>query len=563
MPQTSFLWIPRGIPFSHDQTSGNSSFPPILKHLITQRNIPEDRIDSFLNPRLRDLSDPFLIPDMLPAVERILEAIDLNQSICIFGDYDVDGISSITLMTKVLSSYGLHTRPFIPKRGSEGYGLSSAAIQRCLSEGPKPDLLIAVDCGTVSFNEIEYLRSQNIDTVIIDHHEPSPQGKPDCHALVNPKCGDQFTYLCAAGVAFKVAHALLKTRPTTLELKHLLDLVATATIADIVPLIGENRILVRHGLIQLHQTTNPGLRALQQVTSLNGIPTSSDIGFRIGPRINAAGRMDAPEDALALLNTDCPTTATQLAQKLDSYNRQRQSLETTIRKEAYTQLSNNPDTVNDPVIVIGSRSWHHGVVGIVASRLMREYYKPTFVISFDSEGIGKGSGRSIEGISLVDAIRSCSDTLIAGGGHAMAAGLSLHENNLPSFRDKFSEFVLQNTSPQDRIPRLHYDAAIPLSELSLDFLKSYELLQPFGNGNPQPTFIATNLLPSRPHFTMKNNHLRLFLQQHDTEHEAVFFGAGETPLPPPPWDIAFTINRNTFRNNTSLQITIQNLRSSP
>jgi len=395
--------------------------------------------------------------------------------------------------------------------------------------------------------------------VIVDHHEPNPEGRPDCCALVNPKCGTDFTYLCAAGVVFKLGHALLKTRPNDLDLKELLDIVAVATIADIVPLVGENRLIVRHGLKRLPTTTNPGLKALQEVTGMNGSATSMDVGFRIGPRINAAGRMDFPEDALATLTTDCRRTADELAQKLDGYNRQRQTHEGLIRKEAVEQLSEGFDPAKDPVIVIGSRDWHHGVVGIVASRLMRQYYKPTFVIAIDADGIGKGSGRSIEGVSLVEAIRACGDELITGGGHAMAAGLSITEGNMDRFRRKFADYVLENSTEEDRKPRLIYDAEIPFSQLSLDFLSSYELLHPFGNSNPQPVFVARDVSLSRPPYHMKNNHLRLMLRQGYHEQDAVYFGGGEHDLPDPPWDIAFTIDRNTFRGKTTLQIMIQDV----
>ncbi|MCE2959940.1 MAG: single-stranded-DNA-specific exonuclease RecJ [Akkermansiaceae bacterium] len=553
----AFRWVLRGKPLESDE-SNHSGYPDIVKNLVTQRGIPENEIESFLHPKLRDLADPFLIPEMELAVTRILEAVDQKQSVCIYGDYDVDGVSSITLLSKILNAYGIQTRTFIPRRGVEGYGLSFAAIERCMSEGTKPDLLITVDCGTVSIDEIAHLRAQGIDVVVVDHHEPSPQGRPDCCALVNPKCGTDFTYLCAAGVVFKLGHALLKKRPTDLELKDLLDLTAVATISDIVPMIGENRILVRHGLKRLASSSNPGLQALKEITGIKELPTSMDVGFRIGPRLNAAGRMDFPEDALATLTTTCQIEATTLANKLEQYNRQRQDFEKQIRDDAMEQLSNfNPS--NDPVIVIGSRDWHHGVVGIIASRLMRQYYKPTFVIAIDENGIGKGSGRSIEGVSLVDAIRNCEDELIAGGGHAMAAGLSIHEDSLDRFKEKFASFVLENSSEEDRMPRLVYDAEIDFSELSLKFLDSYELLQPFGNCNPQPIFVSRGVELCGTPIQMKNNHLRLKMRQADDEKSAVYFGGGDRDLPPTPWDIAFTIDRNNFRGNTSLQIVIQDI----
>jgi single-stranded-DNA-specific exonuclease len=531
--------------------------------LIRQRGLPSgEDLEGFLHPKLRDLADPFLIPDMQPAVDRILEAADQGQKVCIYGDYDVDGVASITLMRHILRGYGIDARTFIPKRGMEGYGLSEAALKRCMSEGDKPDLLITVDCGTVSVNEVAQLASEGIDVVIVDHHEPLPGEKPACKALVNPKCGDAFTYLCAAGVVFKLGHALLKARPVDMDLREVIDLVAVATIADIVPMIGENRLLVRHGLKFLPKSINKGLMALQEVTGMNGAASSMDVGFRIGPRINAAGRMDAPEDALETLTADCHVEALKLAAKLDAYNRERQNYENRIRTEASEMLTTRFDPVQDPVIVLGSRDWHHGVVGIVASRLMRQYYKPTFVIAIDADGVGKGSGRSIEGVSLVDALRACSDDLIAGGGHAMAAGLSIREENIDRFREHLATFVMQNTTSEQRQPTLWYDAEIAFESLSLDFLADYELLQPFGNSNPQPVFISRGVQLSRPPLHMKNKHLRFTLRQGYHEHDAVFFGGGEHPLPDPPWDIAFTIDRNTYRGRTALQLIIQDVRGS-
>jgi len=557
-----FRWISRGEPFQKQETGSPGSFPPILEHLIRQRGLPAGMdLEGYLHPRLEHLADPFLIPDMRIAVGRILLAIDEGQQVCIYGDYDVDGVASIALMRRILMAYGMEPRHFIPRRGPEGYGLSLAALERCMREGPKPALLITVDCGTVSMHEVAALRADGIDVLIVDHHEPTPGERPDCCALVNPKCGTEFQYLCAAGVVFKLGHALMKTRRIDLDLKEWIDLVAVATISDIVPMIGENRLLVRHGLKQLSNTLNPGLRALQEVTGMNGVASSMDVGFRLGPRLNAAGRMDAPEDALSILTTDCRRRAHELAHKLDAYNKERQTHEGLIRREAVEMLTRDFDPVRDPVIVLGSRSWHHGVVGIVASRLMRQYYKPTFIVAIDEQGLGKGSGRSIDGVSLVEAIRACEGDFIAGGGHAMAAGLSIQEGQIDRFRQSFAAYVLQHTSAEQRQPRLTYDAEILFDQLSMEFLSSYDLLQPFGNGNPQPVFISRGIGLSRSPQHMKNHHLRLMLRQGYHEQDAVFFGGGEHPLPDPPWDIAFTIDRNTFRGRTTLQLNIHDVRA--
>ncbi|HEX5790864.1 MAG TPA: DHH family phosphoesterase, partial [Luteolibacter sp.] len=273
-----FEWIPRGgSEWAEGSPLAGSDLPPILRQLILQRGMAGDEdLEAFLRPLLKNLSDPFLLEGMDQAVARILRAVDEGQAICIFGDYDVDGVTSIALMKRILQAYGVEARTFIPRRSSEGYGLSTAAIERCMSEGVKPDLLITVDCGTVSVAEIAALQADGVDVVVIDHHEPLLEERPACHALVNPKCCGHLTYLCAAGVVFKLGHALLKARPAALDLRQVLDLVAVATISDIVPMVGENRLLVRHGLQRLPQTLNPGLKALQEVTRMHAHATSMD-----------------------------------------------------------------------------------------------------------------------------------------------------------------------------------------------------------------------------------------------------------------------------------------------
>ena len=552
-------WIMREAPEGWERLVPDG-MPRILGRLLAQRGVGEEEVETFLRPRLGQLSDPFEIPEMDLAVERILLAVDRGENVCIYGDYDVDGVSSIALLRWILHVYGLDPRTFIPHRSAEGYGLSEAGLKRCLADG-QPDLMVTVDCGTVSHEAIQNLGDQGIETVVLDHHEMGRAGRPDCVALVNPKATkDEREYLCAAGVVFKLAHALLKKRAIPgVDLKEVLDLVAVATISDIVPLVGENRLLVRHGLRMLEVSQRPGLRALLSLTGSEGRLTSADVGFRIGPRLNAAGRMDQPEQALATLLTDCDVEASALAGDLENYNRKRQQLEQRIFAEAKALLEEHLEL---PVIVVGSRNWHAGVVGIVASRLMRMYHKPTFVISIDEEGIGKGSGRSIPGLSLVEAIRGCQEQLIAGGGHHMAAGLSIREEKLDEFRCHFADFVRRGCSKDDLKPRVHVDAEVELGDLSLEFLSKYELLQPFGSLNPQPIFMAREIWLTEPPRRLKNSHLRLFLRQGFDERDAIFFGGGAHDLPDPPWDIAFTVDRNVFRGKVSLQISIQNVRAS-
>lgn len=542
---------------------GGASVPRILSHLLSQRGVKEEDVDVFLQPRLRDLQDPYQLPEMDLAVTRIFQAIDKGEEICVYGDYDVDGITSVALMHKALSAYGAKVSHFIPRRGPEGYGLSDVALKRLFEENENIDLLITVDCGTASVQEVAAMVEKNIDVIIVDHHEMSPAGRPDCVALVNPKYkGGNFEYLCAAGVVFKLIHGMLiNRRINNFDLKDFIDIVAVATIADIVPLVEENRLLVRHGLRRLPETKNLGLKALQKVAGVKEKVSSLDVGFRVGPRLNAAGRMDEPCDALRILLTEDQDEAYQLAQKLDQYNQERQNHERQIRDEALQMIEEDPEQQESAVIVLGSRQWHPGVVGIVASRLMRQFYKPAFVIAIDEHGHGKGSGRSVDGVSLVKAIHESSEYLMAGGGHDMAAGISIEEDKISVFRKSFSDNVKKQASSEERAPRLYVDAEVDFEELSLSFLDSYELLQPFGSKNPQPVFMAREVWLTESPRHLKNNHIKLFMRQNYCEKDAIFFGGGERILPDPPWDIAFTIDRNNFRGRTSLQVVIQDIRS--
>ncbi len=548
--------------------------PLLVKQLLIQRGFMGGQCtERFLDPRLANLSDPFLMREMDRAVERIFHAVDEGETVCIYGDYDVDGVTSVAILRAILMAYDLNPQYFIPVRSREGYGLSEAGIRRCLNEcEEKPTLIITVDCGTSSVKEVELLNEQGIDVIILDHHEAGPMGRPDAVAVVNAKIEDNspYTYLCSAGVVFKLAHALLKVRQLkTFDLRQYLDLVAVATVADIVPLVDENRILVRHGLTRLTHSRHTGLKTLTEIAGIRpseaashaGFLNAAHVGFRIGPRINAAGRMDSPMDALELLLTMDNRRAVQLAQMLDSHNRKRQEEEEAIRTDAVEMLHNSFDPGRDNVIVLGSRAWHPGVVGIVASQLMRRYHKPTFVIAFDESGTGKGSGRSIPGVSLVQAIHHCSDTLVSGGGHDMAAGLVIEEDRMDDFRRAFNKYVTDTTTEEQRCPVLNIDMEVAFQDLTLDLLDSYEKLEPFGNSNPLPVFMSSNVFPTEPPKRVGNNHLKLFMRQGLVERDAIFFGGAEVNLPNPPWDIAFNIDRNVFRGKASLSISIREIRT--
>ena len=535
---------------------------PLVRRLLAQRGIRGGaEAERFLNPKLKELGDPFALPDMEAAVVRLLQAIDAGESVVLFGDYDVDGVTSLTLLHSLLEAYGLQARCFLPLRMEEGYGLSGSALERCLEEGPI-NLLVAVDCGTTAREETARLKAQGIDVIILDHHEPDPARLPDVVALVNPKRGIGWHYLCSAGVVFKVAHAMLKRRQVPdFDLKAELDLVALATVADIMPLVEENRLLVRQGLLRLHTTRRTGLHALIEVSGVTEPYTSMDLGFRLGPRLNAAGRLDTAHAALDLLLCQDPAEAAGIARDLDLQNRERQSLEQQIQAEASAQALSRMAGGDPPQgLVIASRSWHPGVVGIVAARLMRQFYRPIFVLAIDEDGNVKGSGRSVPGVSLVSALDACRPLLVSGGGHDMAAGVALREENLTAFRDGFDTSVRQQTGGAPLEPVLHIDAEVQLDELTMNFLDDYDQLQPFGSGNPQPVFMVRSVYPSAEPRLLRERHWRLELMQNGTTRTAMWFNAGGQKLPPAPWDIAFHVDRNTFRGNTTVQLLIQALR---
>ncbi len=560
-------WVLSDTPTKEKVTEMAARFgvAPLVVSLAMQRGFTDaEALERYFYPRLKDLTDPFLLPNMLTAISRVADAVSVGESILLYGDYDVDGVSSLALLKKLLQAYGVEARTFLPQRTEEGYGLSREGLEKCLLEGAEaPTLVIAADCGTNSRAEADMLRERGIDLIILDHHEPASEGIADCVAVVNPKLGPDFHYLCTGGVVFKVAHALLKYRPNpAFDLRRHLDLVALATVADIVPMVRENRIFVRRGLTEIDRTALPGLRELKAVAG-SGSPTRAhDIGFKLGPRLNASGRLDTAEASLELLLTDDPSRARLLASELDRRNRERQTLEQHTREEAEAQIHALTNEERSAGIVVGSRGWHPGVVGIVASRIMKQYHRPTFVIGFDENGIGKGSGRSVPGLSLIGAIEACRDLLEAGGGHEMAAGLSIREENLIAFRRRFTEHMLAAAGNGELLPRLAIDAEVSLGELTLELLESYEMLRPFGNGNPQPVFLTRQVQVLTEPRVLKERHLKLRLSQGGVVRDAMFFNGVDHELPRPPWDVAFTIDRNDFRGTASVSISIQAVRKS-
>jgi single-stranded-DNA-specific exonuclease len=542
---------------------GTEAIPPCIVRLLLRKGFRcADEVDAFLRPRLGSLSDPFLLPNMHAALQRILSALDGHERIVLFGDYDVDGVTSIALLAEVLRAYGGAPELFLPLRMEEGYGLSRESIERCL-EHHHPRLLIAVDCGTSSVSEIADLTRRGVDVIILDHHQPKST-LPKCVAIVNPKIDAEspFHYLCSVGIVFKLCHALLKTRPLPdFDFKSKLDLVALGTVADIVPLCGENRIFVQRGAIEIAGSRRPGLRKLIEVSGVRRPISTEDIAFRLGPRLNAAGRLSTAGKSLRLLLTKDESEAAALADFLDKQNRERQGIEKQVFLAADGQIECEFDPVRDVAIVVSARQWHPGVLGIVASRISRKYHRPTIAIGFEANGIGKGSGRSIEGLNLVEALSRCGESLEKFGGHEMAAGLTLREEKIEIFAAEFRRVTRELLSNDCLQPCLRIDHELPFSELTGDFLHWHEVLQPFGSGNPQPLFLAREVEPVAPPQEVKEKHLILRLRQRNYHRRAIYFDGANVLLPRAPWDIAFRIQADEYEGAVTLGMRIEAVRS--
>lgn len=555
-------WRLKAEPVESKELAAATGLPPVLATLLAQRGVmtaAETR--DFLVPKLASLSDPRQVPEMSLAVERLFRAVDRKEKVVLYGDYDVDGVTSVALMHLTLAAYGLPTDYFVPMRLEEGYGLSLEGLARCFGQFGKPDLVVALDCGTTSTGELKWLAEQGVDAVIIDHHELAPEGRPECVALVNPKLGDSFHYFCTAGLVFKTAHALLRERRLDdFDLKEALDLVALGTVADLVPLVDENRLLVRRGLEALAQTQRVGLRALMQSAGVDGVLHTHHVGFRLGPRLNAAGRLDKATAALELLLTEDPEFATSQAALLEERNKDRQAVELDVLKQAEAMLE-EMDLESAPAIVLGSREWHPGVIGIVASRLSRSLNRPAILVAIDEAGMGKGSGRSVAGFSLVEAIDACREFLVRGGGHAMAAGISIEEDRIDAFREAFNAVAKRVLNGSDRTPVLELDAEIELKDLTPGFLQAYMLLEPFGQKNPEPLLLCRHVMPRLPGRVMKEKHLRLMLDQFGAQMDARWFNAPIGNLPPAPWDVAGRLQRSFYRGEERWALVIEAARS--
>lgn len=549
-----------------DQLARQIGISPLLAQCLLNRgHLSPGKIADFLDPKLRHLSDPFLLPDMSAAVERLLAARDRKEPVVIFGDYDVDGVTSTAILLEVLEHLGLSVCGYLPNRMDEGYGLSNEGIANCLEKHPVK-LLIAVDCGSTSRDQIALLREKGVDVIVLDHHQISDP-PPAPVALVNPRRDSNglFHELCSAGLSFKLAHALVKRlrerncpRAVSFDLKPLLDLVALGTIADVVPLVGENRIFATRGLEWISSTQRPGLQALKAVSQTNQVIGVHEVGFQLGPRLNAAGRLENALQALELLRATSRAEAEPLAGELDACNQERQRIERAISEQVVSNVRSVFDPDNDYVIVQGDASWHIGVVGIVASRVLGEFYRPTIIVG--GEGAEwRGSGRSIEGFDLAAALRECDDLLIRHGGHAMAAGLAIDPEQFDAFRVRINEIARRAISREQLRPALRLDAEVSLSDLTVERVMELERLKPFGPSNPSIHLVARRVAHQRPpqRIGKENQHLKFRVTDGKRSFDALWWNCGmDVALPKVMFDLAFVPQLNTFNGTTSVQLKV-------
>lgn len=586
-------------PLLAGQLAKQLKISPLMAQCLVNRQLDQpQRIAEFLEPRLKSLADPFLLPNMPAAVERLFQALERREPVVIFGDYDVDGVTSTALLVEFLRAMGWVVDYHLPHRLEEGYGLTFDSVDRCLKRVPAK-LLVAVDCGSTAVECIRSLQQQGVDVIVLDHHQISLP-LPPALALVNPQVakaqgsslcaietnGSQagmrapdagarrpalpFQELCSAGLAFKLAHALLKRgRQINLpgaaeyDLRPLLDLVALGTIADLVPLTGENRILVAAGLERLNRTERPGLVALKKAARSNTPMGVHEVAFQLAPRLNAAGRLETAEDALHLLLSRDLAEATSRAEKLETQNLERRKIEHAIAEEAIHRVKATFKPEEDLIIVEGHLNWHVGVVGIVASRVLHQFYRPTIIVGGEGEE-WRGSGRSIAGFDLAAALVECSDLLVRHGGHAMAAGLSIQSKNVDQFRIRLNQIARRTLQIEQLRPQLNLDAEVGLDELTFERLAELSRLRPNGEGNPQVQLYTTNIRHQRPlqRVGSEKQHVKMWVTDGAVTHEAVWWGAGNESLPVGRYDMAFTPQVNEYNGRKSVQLKVLDWRAS-
>lgn len=542
--------------------------PRIIAQVLINRGVLTfDEARRFLKPRLDDLHDPFVMQDMDAAIHRITAALNRGERVMIFGDYDVDGTTATALLYLVLRSRSDGVSYYIPDRLQEGYGLSERGVDEAEQRGVT--LIIAVDCGITASREIDLARTAGIDVIVVDHHQPGDD-LPDALAVLNPKrpdCPYPFKDLCGAGLAYKVVQALAArlNLPAEVTEAHL-DIVALGTTADIVPLQGENRVLVKYGLEALQHSRKPGLQALIEAAGLAEKPIStSQVVFGLAPRLNAAGRMGDASRVVRLLTTDDPDESTKLAYELNAENRRRQQQDETAFIEARTMVEQDPFLREARGLVLASDRWHPGVIGIVASRMVEVFCRPTVMITVEGQ-LGRGSARTMGTFHLYDALKACADLLIRFGGHRHAAGLTIRADRIDALRERFNAVVSERTTPEDFISTLPIDAEIAFKDIDPRLIRLLKLLAPFGPENRQPLLISRDLTVVGTPYTIgsEKTHLKFRVGQDGRTLDAIGFGlaAQVDQLRAQPSDLrlAFTLEENTWNGTTSLQLRVKDMK---
>lgn len=500
----------------------------VLAGLLINRNLTTaSAIEKFLSCEKSSLHDPFGLRDMEKAVERIRKAIGQGEKILVYGDYDADGITGVAILVTFFKKQGVEADWYLPNRLEEGYGLNMEAAKFIKSKGIK--LVITVDCGTSDREEISYLADNGIDTIVVDHHRPQKENLPAAYAIINPlhpECGYPFKELSGAGLAYKLVCALSEDAGGR-DSEEFLDLVAIGTVADVVPQVGENRILTKLGLSKLSGTRRRGLMALMEAAGLQNKDIQAEhIGFIIGPRINVSGRIGSPDIALRLMLTEDPIEAKELAAILNQENSHRQKLQEGIFREAVSKIEGEFNFKDNKVIVVWGEDWHPGVIGIVASKIVDRFYRPAVVLSVRG-GVAKGSGRSIENFHLFDAVYQCKDTLENFGGHEAACGITILKDNIERFRDSINQAAHKMISASDLIPKLDVDIELPLSSLDERLMKELDMLGPFGAGNPQPLFLSRGLKIKGQPVQYGRAGMKMWVSDKKVTCEAVCFNASD------------------------------------
>ncbi|MFC2170563.1 single-stranded-DNA-specific exonuclease RecJ [Calditrichota bacterium] len=540
---------------------------PAIARILALRGLDTvEKAMTFFNPELQNLHDPLLMQGMEEAAERVARALRNKEHICIYGDYDVDGITSVSLLYLFFREIGGIVSYYIPNRQNEGYGISVSGIQSVIDNGTQ--LIVTVDCGITSVEEVSWARERGVDMIISDHHQPGDV-IPYAYALINPKLlGNTypFTDLAGVGVAYKLAQEVCRKMDLDPHyLERFLDLVAVGTAADIVPLVDENRVFVRHGLATINSNPLVGIRALIETANLrfNKIGVGQII-YGLAPRINAAGRLGSAGGAVELLITSNLQKALHLAAELEKDNRTRKQIDSNTLDEAIDQVEEYFDPLIHNSIVIAREQWHSGVIGIVASRLIEKYYRPTVMITIE-DGVGKGSARSIPGFDLYEAMRECEDLLLQFGGHTYAAGLTIKAEKIDEFRQRFDEVATKRLGETDLHPKLDIDAELNLADIDDDFFNSLSKFEPFGPRNPQPVFVTYNVAMADYPRIVGANHLKCTVKQNNHFYDCIGFNIGDRmnrvdPLRPVN-HIVYTLDENEWMGTTNIQLRIRDIKS--